>query len=265
MKVSVIIGSYRPKSYLSRCLESLSNQTTPPDEIIIGIDNDQDNPNMILHKNMSYKIVTSGTTGISAARNAACKIASGDIFAFIDDDAIAKSNWIETIHKIFESSPVSCSGGPVIPIFEGKPIPEQWYWIIGCTGMSERPIGANMAINKTDFNGFSEDLGRKKYNLTIGEETEIILNLSETNKRVIWDPEMIVYHTCPPHRTQWSYILKRAYSEGLGKSIINKRHALTQEQKFLKYYITHPDTYTIPVIVSTGLGFVKGHLDQILK
>jgi GT2 family glycosyltransferase len=51
MKVSVIIGSYRPGTDLYRCLTSLINQTIHPDEIIIGVDTLQDEQdNKILYK-----------------------------------------------------------------------------------------------------------------------------------------------------------------------------------------------------------------------
>jgi glycosyltransferase involved in cell wall biosynthesis len=269
MKVSVIIGSYRQGDDLYRCLESLINQTIYPDEIIIGVDTIQDKQNdHFLNERVLCKFIASGKTGLSAARNVACQEANGDIFAFIDDDATADPNWIKCIHTTFEDSEVSCVGGPVIPIFESKSIPERWYWIIGCTGISKRPIGTNIAISKNEFifyNGFSENLGRTKHNLTIGEETEMILNLERDNKKVIWEPKMIVYHSCPKTRTQWSYILSRAYKEGLGKSIISEHHTLRQEKRFLKYYLTHPDLYTPPILLSTILGFIKGNIDRILK
>jgi glucosyl-dolichyl phosphate glucuronosyltransferase len=269
MKVSVIIGSYRPGIDLYRCLISLIHQTTPPDEIIVGVDTIQDErDNQILYKNFPCKFIASGKTGLSAARNIACNKAHGDVFTFIDDDAIAKPDWIEWLHKIFEDSTIACAGGPVIPIFEGQSIPEQWYWIIGCTGISKRPIGTNIAIRKDEFylyGGFSENLGRTKHNLTIGEETEIILKLERDNKKVIWEPNMIVYHICPKRRTDWSYILTRAYKEGVGKSIINENYALKQEKRFLKYYLTHPDIYTFPILCTTGIGFIEGYITRIFK
>jgi hypothetical protein len=118
-----------------------------------------------------------------------------------------------------------------------------------------------MAIRRSDFilqGGFPENLGRIKRNLTIGEETELILNLEAFNKKIVWEPEMVVHHWCPNHRTQLSYIISRAYNEGLGKAIIRKRHSLEQEHMFLKHYLTHPDKYTVPVLLATGLGFIRG-------
>ena len=263
MRVSVIIGSYRPGVCLYRCIKSLTKQTKLPDEIIIGVDSIQDVKSFPTESEIPCKFVASGKTGVSSARNAACQQATGDILAFIDDDATAEPDWIQQIHHVFEDPTISCVGGPVIPVFERGSIPEQWYWIIGCTGNSKRPICSNMAIRNNDFiflGGFPENLGRIKRNLTIGEETELILNLEKLNKKILWEPNMVVHHWCPSHRTQLPYILSRAYKEGIGKAIIGKKYALKQEYSFLKYYLSHPDKYTVPVLLFTGVGFIKGLL-----
>jgi len=263
MQVSVIIGSYRPGKCLYRCIKSLAKQTRFPDEIIIGVDSIQEEQNFPAGPEIPFRFVASGKTGVSAARNAACEQAAGDILAFIDDDATAEPGWIEKIHRVFNDPTVSCAGGPVIPVFERGSIPEQWYWIIGCTGMSRRPICSNMAIRRSDFmdlGGFPESLGRIKRNLNIGEETELLLNLEKVNKKIVWEPEMVVHHWCPYHRTQLPYILSRAYKEGIGKAMIGKRYALEQERMFLGHYLTHPDKYTVPVLLATGLGYFRGRI-----
>jgi glycosyltransferase involved in cell wall biosynthesis len=267
MKISVIIGSYRPGKCLVRCIESLKKQTVLPDEIIIGVDSISDEQfKWFVHGSIANKVVASGKTGVSAARNTACQQATGDIFAFIDDDATADPDWIERLHKIFEDPTVACAGGSVIPYFERRTIPEQWYWIVGCTGLSKRPIGSNMAIRRHEFvmaGGFTENLGRVKHNLNIGEETELILALEKAHKRVLFVPELVVRHWCPDTRMEWSYIMSRAYKEGIGKAVINKQYTLNQEQKCLKYYLTHPDIYTLPVLVATGVGFIDGYLTRL--
>jgi len=110
-----------------------------------------------------------------------------------------------------------------------------------------------------ELGGFPESLGRIKRNLNIGEETELLLKLEEFNKKISWEPGMVVNHWCPYHRTQLPYILSRAYKEGIGKAMIGKRYALDLEYSFLNHYLSHPDTYTIPVLLATGLGFIRGH------
>jgi glycosyltransferase involved in cell wall biosynthesis len=265
MQVSVVIGSYRPGKCLYRCIKSLSKQTRFPDELIIGVDSIQEDQNFSAEPEIPYRFVASGKSGVSAARNAACEQATGDILAFIDDDATGKPDWIENIHRVFNDPTVSCVGGPVIPVFERGSMPEQWYWIIGCTGISRRPICSNMAIRRSDFmelGGFPESLGRIKRNLNIGEETELLLNLEKVNKKIVWEPGMVVHHWCPSHRTQLPYILSRAYKEGIGKAMIGKRYALDQEYSFLKHYLSHPDKYTILVLLATGFGFIRGHFKE---
>lgn len=264
MKVSVIIGSYRPGKCLNRCIKSLLRQTVLPDEIIIGVDSIIGHRYITNSAEVPCKFVPSGKTGVSAARNAACKEAIGDIYAFIDDDATADPDWIERIRNLFEYPFISCVGGSVIPVFERGTIPEQWYWIVGCTGISNRPICSNMAIRKGIFEsqgGFPENLGRIKRNFAIGEETELVINLEKAHRTVVYEPDLTVHHWCPDYRTRLPYIVSRAYQEGVGKAISFKKHrSLGYEQSFLKHYLTHPDRYTIPVLCSVGLGFLYGRL-----
>lgn len=246
-----------------RCIDSLRKQTALPDEIIVGVDSVKEEQYIQTDPDISCHFAVSGKTGVSAARNAACQLAKGNIFAFIDDDAMAEPGWIEQIRKTFEDQTISCAGGPVIPVFEKGTVPEQWHWIIGCTGTSTRPICSNMAIRSRDLllqGGFPENLGRIKYNLSIGEETDLILKLESSHNKVVWEPNMVVRHWCPHTRTQWGYILTRAYKEGLGKAIISQRHPMAVERQFLKHYLTHPDIYTVPVLSAIGIGFIEGKL-----
>ena len=262
-KISVIVGSYRPSHVLVRCISSLLKQTVTPHEIIVAVDElpGVEHPNCkVVAPN--YKFVASGKKGVVAARNAACAKATGDILAFIDDDAIAPENWVEEIQFFFEFHPWNaCVGGPVLPEYHGRSIPERWHWIIGCTGISRRPICCNMAVWKDAFekmHGFPENLGRVRMNLSVGEETEFILNLQESGLRVAWCPRIKVWHDCPASRCELPYMMRRAYREGVGKAIIGKAHPLAQERAFLKDYLLHPDRYTVPVLVSVAAGYVRG-------
>jgi len=255
MKVSVVIASYRHSDLLNKCLDSLKNQTVAPDEIIVAFDSP--------HYLNGIKTVSSATTGVSAARNVGCDEATGDILAFIDDDAEADPRWIEHIKYYFEFSGFDVMGGPVIPTFETKNLPTQWSFIYGCTWNVRRPICCNMAIRRDVFfkmGKFNTGLGRIKMNLSIGEETELILKLQEQGYKIGWDEDCVVFHWVPTSRTTLSYFCSRAYKEGIGKAIIGKRYTLDTEGTFLKYYIIHPDWYTVPVLISVFIGFVRGKL-----
>ncbi len=97
---------------------------------------------------------------------------TGDIIAFIDDDAVADENWLYEIVNSFESTDnAAVVGGPVKPVFRGKKIKDELNWIIGCTSNNpptKRPLGCNMAFDKSVFTTigvFNENLGRVKEKL----------------------------------------------------------------------------------------------------
>ena len=46
----------------------------------------------------------------SFARNTGVRLASGDIIAFIDDDAIATPTWLEELVRVFEAEGPTCGG-----------------------------------------------------------------------------------------------------------------------------------------------------------
>ena len=92
MKVSVIIPVYNVEKYLSRCLESVINQTYKNIEIILVNDGSTDNSVQIIgqYKDSRIKVINKVNGGLSSARNAGLKICTGDYITFVDSD-----DWIE--------------------------------------------------------------------------------------------------------------------------------------------------------------------------
>lgn len=94
IKFSVIVPAYKVEHYLPRCIESIINQTYPELEIILV---DDGSPDRCLEIMKHYAkqdgrivVVTQENGGLSAARNAGLKIATGDYVSFVDSD-----DWIE--------------------------------------------------------------------------------------------------------------------------------------------------------------------------
>lgn len=272
MNISVIISSYRGNEALARnCVASLEFQTYLPYEVILVVDT-SDERNIFSrifsgNRKILLKVISSGKKGLAAARNYGVEASSGEVIAFIDDDATANPKWLSEIERSFLANPVAVVvGGPVKPVFEGKPIDEKWNWIIGCTSqvpLTERPIGCNMAISRSVFTtigGFDETLGRVKKNLAIGEETELFLRIRKKmpGSCIICNPSAVAFHQVPKRRTTLRYMMSRAYEEGIGKAVMGKMYKLSTEKAFLCYYVTHPDWNTVPLLLATGIGFIKG-------
>ncbi|MWW92883.1 glycosyltransferase family 2 protein, partial [Francisella tularensis] len=85
--ISIIIPIYNTQQYLSRCLESVINQTYKNLEIILINDGSTDNSLSICQKYKSKDsrivLLNQQNSGQALARNNALDIAKGDYIAFI--------------------------------------------------------------------------------------------------------------------------------------------------------------------------------------
>ena len=114
MKTSVVIPTYNRWNSLKKCLDSLINQSSSPDQVLVidGGSNDY-TPKGIKSYPVEFKI--QDKKGLVYAYNYGAKKANGDIIAFIDDDAIAKSDWIEQLENKYASSKtVGAVGGQIV-------------------------------------------------------------------------------------------------------------------------------------------------------
>ena len=96
--VSIIVPTYKDWKRLALCVEALSKQTYQNEcfEVII-VNNDSGDvmpSDFLLPHN--FKLITEAKPGSYAARNAALKIAKGEIIGFTDSDCIPEKDWIKS-------------------------------------------------------------------------------------------------------------------------------------------------------------------------
>lgn len=101
-KISIIIPIYNSEKYLSRCLESVINQTYRNIEIVCINDGSKDNSLKILReykeKDDRIVIIDKKNAGVSMARNDGIKKSTGKYIAFVDSDDWIESDAIETLY-----------------------------------------------------------------------------------------------------------------------------------------------------------------------
>ena len=89
-KISVIVPVYNTEKFLSQCLGSIVNQTYKNLEILIIDDGSPDKSDAVYEKyamqDNRIKIIKQKNAGISAARNAGLRFATGDWVHFVDSD-----------------------------------------------------------------------------------------------------------------------------------------------------------------------------------
>lgn len=93
-KISVIVPIYNADRYLERCLSSIIGQTYKNLEIICVDDGSTDNSLAICNKysllDNRIKVIHKNNGGVTSARKAGMKIASGEWVGFVDSD-----DWLE--------------------------------------------------------------------------------------------------------------------------------------------------------------------------
>lgn len=126
MKVSVIVPVYNVENFLSRCLDSLVNQTYKEYEIICINDSSPDNSKTILeqYKNKYPNLIrvyeNETNLGLGKTRERALKVATGDYVLFVDSDDYVKHDYIETYMGALEEDEYDIIVGGYIRDVEGK-------------------------------------------------------------------------------------------------------------------------------------------------
>jgi len=142
LTVSVIICGYTMErlEVFTAAIDSVLAQTHRPLEVVIVIDGDPTLHERIVTRygdDLSVRIALNDENrGISYSRTRGAELATGEVVAFIDDDAVAEPTWIAEHVRVYETQEVIGVAGVVEPRWlEGQPpfFPAEFYWLVGCT------------------------------------------------------------------------------------------------------------------------------------
>jgi GT2 family glycosyltransferase len=265
---SVVICAYTDQRWaqLLAAAESVRTQTRAADQLVVVIDHNDD---LLARARAALPDATvvpnGGPRGLSGGRNTGVELATGEIVAFLDDDAVAERGWLEHMTGAFASPAVAGAGGLAVPSWETRRpgwFPEEFFWVIGCSyrGMPtsrervRNPIGCNMAFRRRVFaeiGGFRDDFGIVGRRPVGAEETELSIRLAERlpDARIVFVPDAAVRHFVPADRATWRYFATRCYREGIGKARLRRLAggggALSTELRYV--------TRTLPSGIVRGL------------
>jgi len=103
IKVSVIVPVYNTEEYLSKCLDSLVNQTLNEIEIIVVNDGSPDDSQKIIDEYSSkftqIKSFQKPNGGLSDARNFGIEKAKGEFIGFVDSDDYVDFEMFESMYR----------------------------------------------------------------------------------------------------------------------------------------------------------------------
>lgn len=238
---------------LAEAVASVLGQSHPPAETIVVIDHNPALLERVRRELTGVRAVENvERKGLSGARNSGVAVASGDIVAFLDDDAVAEPDWLEHLVAPYQDSRVLGVGGEIVPRWQsGRPryFPTEFQWVVGCsyTGLPEerRPvrnlIGANMSVRRdilTEVGGFSSVIGRVGTRPVGCEETELCIRARQRwpDSEFVYEPGARVHHSVPLARSRVRYFASRCWFEGISKAVVARaagaRDGLASERSY---------------------------------
>lgn len=96
-KISVIIPAYNEEKFIQKTLESIKNTAAHLPEIIVVVNGSEDKTFEISKRYATKVLNFTKAIGPSVARNEGAKIATGDVFVFLDADTEISNNTIQEV------------------------------------------------------------------------------------------------------------------------------------------------------------------------
>ena len=289
MLVSVIICTYDPAMYehFLEAVESVQEQSYESVELVIVVDGTESIFKRAQQRFDSQDNVlvscNSENIGVSASRTRGAELASGEVVAFMDDDAIADSQWIATLAEQYSEKDVLAAGGRMTGKWiDGRPryLPEEFNWLVGVSFPNfARPgeevrntFESNISFRRDVFlnlGGYNPMFGPDAETYAHAEGAELGHRLQRTYDRgVVYVPEAVVAHKVFKWRTELPWLLKRAFWQGYSKRKMEQMvlsDVGAEERRYLRQLLAksvalrvvklvrRPNLTTLTQLVSIGL------------
>jgi GT2 family glycosyltransferase len=196
-KVSVVVCSFNGSRTIRDCLEALKNLLYPNYELIVVDDGSTDGTAAIASK-YPCRVIRTPNCGLSSARNTGLKEATGEIVAYVDDDAWPDPHWLTyLVHALLNTSQAGV-GGPNIPPRGDGPVadcvanaPGGPIHVLLSDDVAEHIPGCNMAFRKScleDIGGFDTQFW------AAGDDVDVCWRLQERGWTIGFHPGAMVWH-----------------------------------------------------------------------
>ena len=239
-QISAIICTHNRDQYLGAAIDSLLNQDFAGEYEVIVVDNaSSDRTREVIEARLSHprlRYIHESVLGLSVARNTGAKQALSPILAYLDDDAVASSQWLQVLHGAYQSNEkLAIAGGKVTLLWADGIEAPRWLssGLAGNLGAYDlgdaivyidrpglTPRGLNYSIRQSfleQIGGFDVNLGRVGKNLLSNEELVMTERALEMGWQVAYLPAATVAHNVAPERLQRQWFLNRGWWQGISE------------------------------------------------
>ncbi|MGH7389413.1 MAG: glycosyltransferase [Candidatus Rokuibacteriota bacterium] len=196
-RVSVVVCSYNGARTLADCLDGLARLEYPDYEVIV-VDDGSTDATAALARRYEVRVISTPNRGLSSARNTGLAHASGEIVAYIDDDAWPDPHWLTYLVETFLTTTHDGVGGPNIPPPGDGPIaacvaaaPGGPTHVLVSDTEAEHVPGCNMAFRRQALAAIGGFDPRFR---TAGDDVDVCWRLQQAGGTLGFSPAAVVWH-----------------------------------------------------------------------
>ncbi len=222
--ISVVVCTFNGERWLPGCLEALSHVDYPHFEVIVVDDGSTDGTAAIASRYDVLLVSSEENRGLSAARNLGLYAATGEIVAYLDDDARPEPVWLRHLARTFSRRPHGGVGGPnIAPEGDGlvadcvADSPGGPIHVLVDDELAEHIPGCNMAVRR----GALEAIGGFDPRFRIaGDDVDVCWRLQAEGHTLGFSPAATVWHH---RRNSLRAYLKQQYQYGKAEGLLERK------------------------------------------
>jgi GT2 family glycosyltransferase len=196
-RISVIVCTYNGNRTIKECLEGMLKLKYPSFEVIIVNDGSTDGTEEIA-RSYGFRVISTKNQGLSNARNIGLEAATGEIVAYIDDDAYPDPHWLTYLAATFMRTTHAGVGRPnIAPPGDGliadciAHAPGGPVHVLLSDKEAEHIPGCNMAFRKAalqEIDGFDPQF------CSAGDDVDLCWRLQQMGWTLGFSPAAMVWH-----------------------------------------------------------------------
>ena len=228
--VTVVVPSRDRPLQTRACVESLIALDYPTDGLeILVVDDASEPPLSEALEDLPVRVLRlEENVGQSAARNLASEAARGEVIAFIDNDCLARPDWLRALVPPLCEPGVDVAGGRVlspppygkVAAFEAVRSSLDMGVVGGMVGLTE-PIAYLPSCNLAADREMLRRLGGFDEEMALGEDADLVWRTARAGHGVRYEPAAKIVHR---HRTRPLAFLRRRADYGSSEADLQLRH-----------------------------------------
>ncbi|TMB54222.1 MAG: glycosyltransferase [Deltaproteobacteria bacterium] len=196
-RISVVVCTHNGRRMIRECLEGLRRIEYPDYEVIVVDDGSTDGTATIVGE-YQVRLIRTQHRGLSNARNTGLAAATGEIVAYLDDDAYPDPHWLTYLAAAFLATPHAGVGGPnIAPPGDGDiaeciaNAPGNPVHVLLSDREAEHIPGCNMTFRKTCLEAIG---GFDPQFRTAGDDVDVCWRLRQGGWTLGYHPTAMVWH-----------------------------------------------------------------------